>query len=695
MSPTCRTLVAALVALAAAALEARSSVAAVPTTVAVQGALVAAGGGPAADGNYIALFRLYDVQTGGSAAWFEGPLDLVVKGGAFSYALGSKTPLTPALVAAMPQVWLGVQVGLDPELPRVPLHSAVFAVRAASAEALDCSACIGATQLDPKAMAAYAKTADVGAALAGYAKVADLANYAQKADLGAFVQSAALAKVAGTGDYADLKGTPKLADVATTGQYLDLIGLPVLAKVGAACGTGLVVRGIKGDGGLDCVSAAVLAKDLPADGLDEVSNGLLTTQFTEWVAPPAGPVKLPDNQAVGVNDTLTVPEFGSATGLAFAITVTNSDVSKVRVTLFDPGGNKAVVYNGDKAGTKLELAIQTPGAAILDGWVGKSPAGVWSINVADLAAGPGGTDGQVDAWSIAVKTLSSAKVAAKGAFQFHIAAAPPVPCNPSNLGSAYVNQNSKALLVCDGKDWAPLAQLGPVGTKDNPAQSCKDIQIKTPTAPDGAYWVSGDGSPAAQVWCDMTTDGGGWTLAMRFKNDGTFGYASSYWQDKKLLNEDPAGSVQPTLNANAKLGSWNTVVGSTVRGCKGAGGSGQCFTQAMGGSKTLTTLFNEGYKAGGPSRGLLTSLWGDDGSQPHCNASGINNAASSGGAGTYSAARWGLVGNNENDCATTDSGWGFGVYGCSDTGKACGAGAWFWQSGGCGSNCTQGTIWVR
>ncbi|MBM4344637.1 MAG: hypothetical protein FJ100_14830 [Deltaproteobacteria bacterium] len=317
------------------------------------------------------------------------------------------------------------------------------------------------------------------------------------------------------------------------------------------------------------------------------------------------------------------------------------------------------------------------------------------MTVADLALGLGGTDGQLEAWSIGVKTLSSKKVAANGAFQFHVAASAPVPCNPSNLGAAYIAAASKALLICDGKDWASVAQLGPIGTKDNPVNSCKDLLAKAPNTPDGAYWINPDGGPAFQVWCDMTTDGGGWTLAMRVKNDGKFGFGTPWWTDKNLLNEDGNGSVNPTLNANAKLGSFVNLAATTVRGCKGAGGANQCWQQATGAPKALATLFSEGWKSGGPSRGLLTGLWGDDGSQPHCNQSGFNNYSSFGGPGTYSGARWGLVGNNENDCATTDSAWGFGVYGCSDQNKTCGAGAQYWQSGGCGANCTQGTIWVK
>ncbi len=660
--------------------------AAIPATVGINGALVAAGGGPAADGNYISLFRLYDKESGGNAVWFEGPLDLVVKAGSFHHALGSKTPLSASTIAAMPQVWLGVQVGIDPELPRVPLHSVVFAMHAGSAETLSCSGCIGAAQLDPKALAAYTKTADLGAALASYAKKEDLTGYAQ---------SASLAAVAASGAYADLKNKPTLADVAMSGQYNDLLGLPVQAKVGTACGTGLVVKGIKADGSLDCIAGGVQAKDLPPDGLDEISNGLLTTQFTEGAVASSLPQKLPDGQGVGISNTIAVGDYGLAQGLAVSVTVTNSDVSKVRVDLYDPTGAKTTVYNGSKSGGKLELTLTTPGSTALDPWVGKNPKGNWSITVADLALGLGGTDGQLEAWSIGVQTLSSKKVAATGAFQFHVASAPPVPCNASNLGSAYIAAASKALLICDGKDWAAVAQLGPIGTKDNPVASCKDLLAKAPNTPDGAYYINPDGGPAYQVWCDMTTDGGGWTLAMRVKDDGKFGFGAAWWTDKNLLNEDGNGSVNPTLNANAKLGSFVNLAGTTVRGCKGAGGAGQCWQQSTGGSKSLTTLFGENWKPGGPSRGFLTGLWGDDGSQPHCNQSGFNNYSAYGGPGTYSAARWGLIGNNENDCATTDSAWGFGVYGCSDQNKTCGAGAAYWQSGGCGTNCTQGTLWVK
>ena len=57
-----------------------------------------------------------------------------------------------------------------------------------------------------------------------------------------------------------------------------------------------------------------------------------------------------------------------------------------------------------------------------------------------------------------------------------------------------------------------------------PATSCLAIQEADPTAVSGAYLIDADGpgpKPATQVYCDMTTDGGGYTM-VRF-NDAALG----------------------------------------------------------------------------------------------------------------------------------------------------------------------------
>ncbi len=57
--------------------------AAVPGTLGVMASLGSSGGGVATDGVYDLTFAIYNVKSGGSTAWVEGPLKVSVKGGRF------------------------------------------------------------------------------------------------------------------------------------------------------------------------------------------------------------------------------------------------------------------------------------------------------------------------------------------------------------------------------------------------------------------------------------------------------------------------------------------------------------------------------------------------------------------------------------------------------------------------------------
>ncbi len=532
-----------LVALAAAVVP--SAAFAVPTSTAVEGVLLSASGSPAADGTYQLTLRVYAQEVGGSAVWQEGPLDVAVKSGQFSLIAGAKTPLTSAVLAGLATPFVGVQVGNDPELPRRPMQSIAFALRAGTAEGLDCSGCIAAKNLDAAVLQPYAKTTDVTTSLQGYAKSTDVQSAINNA-LQPYVQASALAKVAATGQYSDLAGTPKLADVATTGKFADLLAIPTMAKVGASCGTGLVVKGIKADGSLECVTGGVTAANLPPDGLDEVSNGLLTDQFNETNASTSTPVAIPDFLGAGVSDSLTFGDYGTAQGLAVAVTVTNSDISKVRVDLYDPTGTKTTIYNGEKTGTKLELTVTHATTASLATWVGQNPKGLWSITVADLGKGTGPTDGKIESWQVQMQTLSKQRVAANGMFQFYSASAAPATCDARLEGAAYYNNAAKSLYICNGTSWYPIV-LAPYGTSNNPGQSCKDILTKMPASKDGPYYVTFADGKTQQVTCDMTTEGGGWTV-IAVEN----GADAAGWSDGTLTSAS-VGGASTTVH-----GMWGT-----------------------------------------------------------------------------------------------------------------------------------------
>ncbi|MSQ85084.1 MAG: hypothetical protein EXR77_19785 [Myxococcales bacterium] len=493
----------------AAALASFTAVPALAAVAGVQGLVTTAGGGPVADGTYGLTFSLLDGPAG-KAVFSEGPILLEVKGGVFHHALGSKTPLGPAELAA--DRWLQLQIGLDPALPAVPVRSVLLAVRATVAEGLLCSGCLTAAHLDPAVLKDYAKTAD----LAPFAKTADLQVFAQKVGLADYVKAAALAKVAASGSYKDLKDVPQFADVATSGSYLDLANLPIMAKLGSACGTNLVMRGIKADGSYDCTAGGVTADTLPKDGLDEISNGLLTNQFKEVTASAKTPLDIPDNSGAGVTDAITVPDHGTAQGVLVAVDLINSDISKVKVSVFDPDGLEYVLHELSGSGNTIKSVWPTTTKLVkgdLGTWTGMNAKGIWSIKVADSAGFQGGKDGKLTSWSVTVLTLSNKKVAATAGFQLGNADTAPVPCATSTFGMMYASPIDKAFYVCNGKEYMSFS-LVPVGTLDNPASSCKEILTKAPASKDGWYWLKA-GAGSAQAWCDMTTQGGGWTQVVR------------------------------------------------------------------------------------------------------------------------------------------------------------------------------------
>jgi hypothetical protein len=240
---------------------------------------------------------------------------------------------------------------------------------------------------------------------------------------------------------------------------------------------------------------------------------------------------------------------------------------------------------------------------------------------------------------------------------------------------------------CDGQQWAGFSAQSAIGTSpSSPGLSCLTILNQNASAPNGVYWLDPNGGSTAdafEAYCDMTSTPGGWTLVLKTAPDSTLAYSSALWTDANTLN--PLDLT--TASGNAKYPAFGSVVGNNLRGCAGA--SSNCVTYSIA-STTARALFSGSAATNGPGRSPFVAVFGfEDSSQPHCNQSGINVASS----GSFSKARFGVLGNNENDCGSTDSAWGFGL---SRYASSCGAGAITWDGGEPETgHCQHATLWVR
>ncbi len=501
------------------------SLAATPGTLVVEGMLSSSGGGAAADGLYDITFSIYNVQTGGSAAWTEGTTKVAVKNGQFSHVLGNAKPLNATMLGKLNKGWLGLKIGPDPELPRQRLHSVAYAVMADTAAKLSCSGCVAGAHLKSGSVGAN----KVGFTFAGAKTKGGPANVAMDLQCTGCVTVAELKidKDLDLGGNALKAKAVAAASVSATtfqGDGSKLTGIKIPS--GECKVAGEVVKGINPDGTLKCVKA-MDPKALPADGIDEISNYLLHNQFqnTDCI-PKAVPIK--DNNPVGVSSELTFGDYGLAQKLDVLIDVKNSDLKTVIIKLWDPNNVEYLLWDKSKAGNSLSGTWPSKTKVLkgdLTKWVGKNPKGKWRIQVIDGKFLNNGNDGAVNKFCINIQTLSNKKIKVQG--DLWVTNKIQGNGDTVDIGTLRIDAGKG---VCDAKHIGVLR-----GDPKKGLLSC-----------DGKYWVSAMGQPPIfQGGCDNSHPGGNGTWWNRCLSRVSVNTGPEYWH----------------LDSKSKTGSSNNAYG--------------------------------------------------------------------------------------------------------------------------------------
>ena len=486
--------------LVALLLQARAG--AVPPTINHQGLLLGDDGAPR-EGEVILGLSIWDQAVGGQRLWFEEHQLLLVDG-YYRVTLGVLDDFGP-LFDGTP-LYLGVSVDHDDELtPRHPIESVPYALRAAVAGAVDGAIDVPSVSVGGRlVIAADGSWAGLpiegGQGAGGYDTPQEVLD--------------ALVQVDGTGSGVDadlLDGFEAAAFPRTPAQ--------VLAAVTQVDGLGSTLDADRLDG-LDSTEFArtpqqvrdrLLQADGPGSGVDaDLLDGLDSGAFPRTPAEVVALVQGADGPGSGINadrlDDINSGQFLRA------------DEDDTTVGSLGVGGALAVSGDLTVAGQlSAEDLLTARGVLVPDGF---------SVGVGvDPPLAPLHVQGEVRATSLAVQHLTLEALGAP-------------PAAPV-VGTVYLSAESMGLLVYDGAEWQPLGGDGGGAGGDVDITSCATILHTGGARGDGVYTIDpngGDAWDAFQVYCDMTNDGGGWTLVLKLSAN-QFCYGSAMWTQLSPYNE--------------------------------------------------------------------------------------------------------------------------------------------------------------
>lgn len=258
-------------ALAAALLPCAATAAVLP----VQGALKMTGNTAAPDGNYVMVAALYDKADAPKPVWQELEKQVAIAGGLFALDLGGSDAIPDALLASGQQLWVGLQVGGDAELPRTPLR---FVPKAYFAQAAATGLFGYASSKTPGGAADDA----LHATNADNAKIADSAKTADKATTADFATASNTAKIADVAKSAELAEGLACSQCVAPGMLAPAVNILFLSAKGGTVAGNVVINGdLQVDGGLTVGKDAAVKGALSGNG---IASGAGITSVGDIVA---------------------------------------------------------------------------------------------------------------------------------------------------------------------------------------------------------------------------------------------------------------------------------------------------------------------------------------------------------------------------------------------------------------------------
>ena len=650
----------------------------VPQKVSLQAALATSSGAPAS-GTYTLTVRMFADPTGGASLLQQVFANTAVQGGLVDVTLD---PVPQALLDAHGLLWAEVQIDGEAPLPRQPVLPTVFALRArgadvaTTAKGLSCTGCVSGTQV----AFAWAAGATPGGPATGLSCSGCVGTTQLAAgSIGAGqIQAGAVGPTQVSFNYAasDAKGGP-----ATDVKCTQCVGAPEVSFPWAAAAT---AGG--GAAGLDCTGCV---------GTPHLAAGAVGS--AQLKAGAVGDAQL------GVNYAGSASKGGPASDVACSQCVQSSELTS----------SIALAGSISAAGSISSCTGSLPGCSLTVGDQGFARSSDAFVNVLttqglrirntaddawrDLHANKGWFYGGL---SVQGSTSLGGPVTVGGALdlggnqilmpRIHNASGPPATCSSSTAGVLYYDTSLSKLSFCNGSEWVSLGSVPP-GSSSNPALSCAHIKVENPSAPSGVYWLKPAGiSTAFQNYCDMTTDGGGWTLVMKLDgNTTTFAYDSALWTNTTTY----APQDFDLDTKQAKLQSYSSVAVDEIRLGMTVGSTTK-WVQLDQSANSLYDLLKAGtYTPTALGRNTWKSLIDNSSLQPYCNMEGFNAIC-----GGDTKIRIGILNNQENDCGSCDSRLGFGGYGSycgQDPANSCGNTAVCTPDNGDRNTKGFGTIFVR